>query len=73
MGPWVETGPHETVRERDAREAAEERQLAAARDSFPGWKIHEAWDGWMALPEGTPVITAENLDGLVGKLRNLEP
>lgn len=49
-----------------------ERQLQAARDSFPGWDVHEVHGGLLAVPEGTAVITAIEPDTLVMRLREHE-
>lgn len=66
MGPFT----NQSVASRTAAEEAEERRLAAARDAFPGWKIIETFGGFLAVPDGAPVIQSVDLDGLVRKLRD---
>lgn len=61
--------PDRTVASRTAAEEAEEARLLAARESFPGWMIRETFGGYLAVPAGTVVIHAIDLDGLVKKLR----
>ena len=61
--------PARTVANRTAREEEDERQLKAARDSFPGWEIREVFDGFLAVPAGTVVIHSTDLDSIVRKLR----
>lgn len=60
-----------------AAEAALEQEhqddlFAAAQESFPGAYILEtSGGGFAAVPADTEVITADDLDGLVRKLREL--
>lgn len=49
----------------------EDAKLAAAREAFPGWDFRETFGGWLAVPSGTPVVRAMDLDGIVAKLRDL--
>lgn len=49
------------------------RQLQAARETFPEFDILEALAGLIAVPKGTEVVTAMNVDRLVEKLREREP
>lgn len=48
---------------------ADDRALAAARDSLPGWRILEVFGGYAAVPSGVELVQSTTLDGLVLKLR----
>lgn len=50
----------------------EDRQLAAARETFPQWRIVQVFGGFMAIPAGPEPVSATTVDGLVEKLRELE-
>jgi hypothetical protein len=63
VGP---VGGFPTAAQRDKETA---RQLAAMRDEFPGWEFRLVLGGWLAVPEGTPVIQSVDLDGVAEKLR----
>jgi hypothetical protein len=54
------------------REDREDRLLAAARATFPGWQVLEALGGVIAVPAGCPVLYAASVDVLVMKLRSAE-
>jgi hypothetical protein len=45
------------------------RQLQAARETFPEFDIIDGLSGLIAVPKGTEVLTAMNVDRLVEKLR----
>lgn len=65
-------GPHGTnlsVTALAAAELAEDARLQAARESFPGWDIIEVFGGYLAVPAGTVIVQAIDLDGIVMKLR----
>lgn len=62
MGPY-------SAASRTEQELAEERRLNAARDAFPAWRIIEVFGGYLAVPAGTVIVQAIDLDGLAGKLR----
>lgn len=66
MGPSFSGHSHAS---RTALEEAEEARFCAARDSFPAWEIIETFGGFLAVPKGTVIVQAIDLDGLVGKLR----
>ena len=73
MGPGFRpVAVDETVASRTAREAEEDRLLTAARESFPGWVIHETFGGFIAYPADAPVMQSMTLDGLVSKVRQAE-
>ncbi|HEY0933129.1 MAG TPA: hypothetical protein VGD91_05220, partial [Trebonia sp.] len=55
----------------EAREAADDRALAAARDSLPARRIIEVFGGFLAVPAGSVIAQSTTLDGSVGKLRTL--
>lgn len=57
-----------------ATEAADQydRELTAARETFPEWEIRELADGLIAIPRGTETVSALTVDGLVRKLRGRE-
>lgn len=46
-----------------------DRELTAARDTFPAWDIHEVHGGLIAVPCGTETVSSITLDDLVRKLR----
>ena len=48
------------------------RQLKAARETFPEFDIIEGLSGLIAVPKGTEVTVAMNVDRLVEKLRERE-
>lgn len=61
--------PNRSAGEALAGQESDERRLNAARDAFPDWDISETYDGFTAVPKGTKVVFAINLDRLVLKLR----
>lgn len=63
MGPYTSAAQARTAQENY------DRQLQAAREAFPEWRIIEALGGFVAVPRGTGIISAITLDGLVLKLR----
>lgn len=63
MGPGGSAAAHTRAEERY------DRELAAARESFPEWEIRELHGGLIAIPLGTETVSAVTLDGLVRKLR----
>jgi hypothetical protein len=69
MGPH---GVNLSVAALAAAELEDDARLNAARDSFPGWEITDTFGGYMAVPKGTAVVRATDLDGLVLKLRQQE-
>jgi hypothetical protein len=38
------------------------------REAFPDWSIHEVFGGFEAVPIGTPIIRAIDLNSLMEKL-----
>lgn len=65
MGPGVNVGGAAML----AQEDAEERQLNAARDAFPAWRIVEVRGGFAAVHSEAVYLDAASLDGLVAQLR----
>lgn len=61
MGPFMDN--------KTEQEQAEERRLLAARDAFPDWRIVEVFGGYLAVPAGSSIVQAIELDDLVLKLR----
>jgi len=59
-----------SVRTAADRAAETERALAAMRAEFPGRDFLEVFGGWMAVPEGTPVVFGVDLDSVAEKLRD---
>lgn len=56
----------------DAMLAADEASLLAARDAFAGrWDIIEVFGGYLAVPDGTPIVQSTTIGGLTAKLRRL--
>ncbi|HEY0933892.1 MAG TPA: hypothetical protein VGD91_09130, partial [Trebonia sp.] len=49
--------------EKEAREAADDRALAAARDSLPARRIIEVFGGFLAVPAGSVIAQSTTLDG----------
>jgi hypothetical protein len=61
MGP---TGTrHET-----ALDSEDARLLAEFAEKFPGWEIRRMLGGYVAVPQGTPVLRAVSLESLKEKL-----
>lgn len=58
-------GPHEC----SADDAERERRLNAARDAFPDWDITVTPYGYEAVPKGTPVLRADDVEGIVAKIQ----
>ena len=56
----------------EQRSAREDRQLRDLREEFPNWEFRRVFGGWMAVPEGTPVVQSVDLDGVAEKLRSLK-
>ena len=51
---------------------ADEARLQSARDAFAGkWDIVEVFGGYLAVPDGTPVVQATTLGGLTAKLNRM--
>jgi hypothetical protein len=46
-----------------------DRQLAAAKQAFPGWDIRPVIGGYLAVPTGTTLIRSATVDGTVAQLR----
>lgn len=65
----VGPNPSPTIRQVTRQEDWHDRQLAAARETFPEWDIIESMGGFAAIPKGTEMISGITLDGLVKKLR----
>lgn len=65
--PWREVNRSAASVAADA--AADEAALEAVRREFAGrWDILEVFGGYLAVPDGTPVVQAMTLGGLEGKL-----
>lgn len=47
-----------------------EPSLLAAREAFPDWDVYHAGHGYLAVPGGTAVFMASDVDALVRKLRS---
>lgn len=74
-GSMVSPYPH--YQDRSAAQAREsdeayDRQLAAARASFPERRIIEVHGGLVAVPADVELVTATTVDSLVAKLRKLD-
>jgi hypothetical protein len=69
---WLAMGPIGGIQTAEQRAREEERYLKAAKEAFPGWSLIPVFAGWLAVPEGTPVIQSADIDGLVAKLRERE-
>jgi hypothetical protein len=54
------------------RSAQEDRLLQTARETFPDWTIVQVFGGWLAVPEGTPLVQSVDLEGVLEKLRSRE-
>jgi hypothetical protein len=65
----VGPNPSPTVKQVTQQDEWYDRQLAAARAAFPEWDIIESMGGFVALPQGTEMVSGITLDGLVKKLR----
>jgi hypothetical protein len=62
-------GPHHS-RTAASVSAETDRSIAAAKNEFPQWDIHEVFGGFEAVPAGTPVIRAMFISVLLEKLRH---
>jgi len=47
-----------------------DRKLIAAREAFPDLDIYRVAWGYLAVPGGTDVYSAADMDGLIAKLRS---
>ena len=61
MGPGSELG--------SAQSAREQELLMTIAAEFPGLEVRYLHGGFAALPKGTPVTSAANLETLLRKLR----
>lgn len=65
-------GPGRSVRALTQADDQYDRELQAARETFPDWEIQETHGGLIAVPLGTETVSAITLDALVKKLRERE-
>jgi hypothetical protein len=64
-GPGMElTG----ARPETALDREDARVLADIAARFPGWEVRRMLGGYVAVPQGTPVLRATSLDSLRDKL-----
>lgn len=78
MGP-MDTGPmkakpgRQPIRDIGPLEYSElddlDTRLVAARETFPDWDLYRVAYGYLAVPGGTDVYGAADIDALVEKLR----
>lgn len=66
MGPY---GMNLSVQQLAETEAEADRQLAAARATFPGWRVIETFGGYLAVLAEAEILQSTTVDGLVLKLR----
>ena len=65
-------GPGRSVTALTQADERYDRELQAARETFPDWCIRETHGGLIAVPKGTETVSAITLDALVRKLRERE-
>ena len=64
-------GPERSVAALTQADTQYDRELQAARETFPDWCIRETHGGLIAVPMGTETVSAITLDALVKKLRQM--